>query len=125
MCVLVVQSCLTFCDPVDCSPPGSSAHGILQARILQWVAMFCSRDLPNLGTEPTSFALAGGFFSTGATLEALHQNHVLKGQREVCVNIELPFFLLSLIHFLLRLFLIFPLSLFFLFFCFSLFFLSL
>ena len=34
-----LQSCLTLCDPVDCSPPGSSIHGILQARILEWVAM--------------------------------------------------------------------------------------
>ena len=36
--VLVTQSCLTLCDPMDCSPPTSSAHGILQARILEWVA---------------------------------------------------------------------------------------
>ena len=37
--VLVAQSCLTVCDPVDCSPPGSSVHGILQARRVEWVAM--------------------------------------------------------------------------------------
>ena len=41
--VLVVQSCLTLCEPVDCSPPGSSVHGILQARILEWVAISFSR----------------------------------------------------------------------------------
>ena len=35
----VAQLCLTLCNPVDCSPPGSSVHGILQARILEWVAM--------------------------------------------------------------------------------------
>ena len=35
----VAQSCLTLCDPVDCSPPGSSVHGILQARILEWVTI--------------------------------------------------------------------------------------
>ena len=35
----VTQSCPTLCDPVDCSPPGSSVHGILQARILEWVAI--------------------------------------------------------------------------------------
>ena len=35
----VAQSCLTLCDPVDCSPPGLSVHGILQARILEWVAI--------------------------------------------------------------------------------------
>ena len=37
-CVWVTQSCLILCDPMDCSPPGSSAHGIFQARILEWVA---------------------------------------------------------------------------------------
>ena len=40
---LVTQSCLTLCDPMDCSPPGSSVHGILQARILEWSAIFSSR----------------------------------------------------------------------------------
>ena len=39
----VVQSCPTLCDPVDCSPPGASVHGILQARILEWAAMSSSR----------------------------------------------------------------------------------
>ena len=39
----VAKSCLTLWDPMDCSPPGSSVHGILQARILEWVAMFSSR----------------------------------------------------------------------------------
>ena len=41
--VLVTQLCLTVCDPVDCSPPRSSVHGILQARILEWVAISFSR----------------------------------------------------------------------------------
>ena len=39
-----LQSCPTLCNPMDCSPPGSSVHGILQARILEWVAMPSSRD---------------------------------------------------------------------------------
>ena len=43
----VAKLCLTLCDPVDCSPPGSSVHGILQARILEWVAISFSRNLPN------------------------------------------------------------------------------
>ena len=34
-----LQSCLTLCDPIDCSPPGSPIHGILQARTLEWVAI--------------------------------------------------------------------------------------
>ena len=41
--VLVSQSCPTLCDPMDCSPPGSSVHGILQARILEWITMPSSR----------------------------------------------------------------------------------
>ena len=41
--VSVSQSCLTLCDPVDCSPPGSSVHGILRARILEGVAVSFSR----------------------------------------------------------------------------------
>ena len=36
----VVQSCLTLSDPMDCSPPGSSVHGIFQARVLEWGAIF-------------------------------------------------------------------------------------
>ena len=46
-----------FCDPVDCSPPGSSAHGILQAGILEWVIIPSSRGLPDLGIETGSSAL--------------------------------------------------------------------
>ena len=39
VCTKLLQSCLTLCDPIDCSLPGSTVHGILQARILEWVAM--------------------------------------------------------------------------------------
>ena len=52
--LLVAQSCLTLCDPMDCSPPGSSVHGILQARVLGWVAISFSRKYPNPGVEPES-----------------------------------------------------------------------
>ena len=45
------------CDPMACTLPGSSVHGILQARILEWVAISFSRDLPNQEIEPTSPAL--------------------------------------------------------------------
>ena len=41
--VLVAQLCLTLCNPMDCSPPGSSVHGILQVRIVEWVAIPFSR----------------------------------------------------------------------------------
>ena len=43
MCVLVAQLCLTLCNPMDCNLPDSSVHGILQARILEWVASSFSR----------------------------------------------------------------------------------
>ena len=46
--LLVAQLCLTLCDPVDCSPPGSSVHGIAQARILEWVAISFSRGSSQL-----------------------------------------------------------------------------
>ena len=50
---LFAQSCLTLCDPMDCSPPGSSVHGIPQARILEWVAMPSSRGIfPTQGSNP-------------------------------------------------------------------------
>ena len=42
----VTQLCLTLCDPMDCSLPGSSIHGIFQARILEWVAISVSRRSP-------------------------------------------------------------------------------
>ena len=43
LCAKSLQWCLTLWDPMDCSPPGSSVHGILQARILEWVAIYFSR----------------------------------------------------------------------------------
>ena len=49
----VFQSCPTLCDPVDCSLPGSSVHGIFQARILEWVAIsFSRRIFPTQGLNP-------------------------------------------------------------------------
>ena len=56
-----------FYDPTDHSPPCSSAHGILQSSVLEWVAISSSRDPPDPGIEPVSLifpALAGGFFTT-------------------------------------------------------------
>ena len=63
VCAESLRSCLTLCDPVDCGPPGSSVHEILQARILEWVAIPSPGDLPSPGIESVSPALAGGFFS--------------------------------------------------------------
>ena len=58
------KSHLTLCDPVDCSPPDSSVHGILQARILEWFPFPSPGDLPNPEIQLTSLALTGRFFST-------------------------------------------------------------
>ena len=55
--MLVTQACPTLFDPVDCSLPGSSVHGILQARILEWIAFPSPEDLPAPGIEPGSPAL--------------------------------------------------------------------
>ena len=55
--VLVAQSCPTLCDPMNCSPSGFSVHGILQARILEWVAILFSGYLPDPGMEPGASAL--------------------------------------------------------------------
>ena len=65
------QSCLTLCDPMDCSLPGSSVYGILQARILLQNGLSCPPpgDLPDPRIEPTALmspALAGGFFTSWA-----------------------------------------------------------
>ena len=61
--VLVTQSCLTLCDPVDCNPPGSSVHGILQARILEWVAMPSSRGSSRPRDRTQVSCIAGRFFT--------------------------------------------------------------
>ena len=60
VCVLVVQLCPTLCDPMDCSLPGSSVCRILQARILEWVAVPFPEDLPDPEIEPD---IAGRFFT--------------------------------------------------------------
>ena len=57
MKVLVAQPCPTFCNPVDCSPPGSSFHGILQARTLEWVPSPSPGDHPYPGIEPEPLTL--------------------------------------------------------------------
>ena len=54
---LFAKLCPTLCNPLDCSLPASSVHGILQARILEWIAMPSSGDLPDPGIEPASLIL--------------------------------------------------------------------
>ena len=64
LCCLVTQLCPTLCDPMDCSPTGSSVRGIFQTRILEWVAI--SFPIQGLNLSP---ALASGFFSTESPAE--------------------------------------------------------
>ena len=70
----LLQLCPTLCDPVDYSRPQSSVHGILQERILEWVAVPSTREFPDPEIERVSLmslALADGFFTTGIMWEAL------------------------------------------------------
>jgi len=60
--VLVTQSCPTLCDTMDCTAPGSSVHGIFQARILEWVAFPFPGDLADPRIKPESPALQADFF---------------------------------------------------------------
>ena len=70
MKVKVAQLCPTLCGPMDCSPPGSSVHGILQTRTLEWVAMPSSRGSSWPWDWPQVSSTAGGFFTVWATREA-------------------------------------------------------
>ena len=78
-----IQSCLTLCDPMDCSPPGSSVLGILQAGVLEWVAMPFSRgsSRPQNLTQGSYVSCIGRqFFTISATWKALHR---AQGQWEI------------------------------------------
>ena len=61
---LVAKSCRTVCDPMDCSPSGSSAHGIFQARTLEWVVISSSRGSSQPGDWTHISWVAGGFFNS-------------------------------------------------------------
>ena len=63
LCCQLLQSCLTLWDPMDCSLPGSSVHGILQARILEWVAMPSSRGSSQPRDRTWVSCTAGGLFT--------------------------------------------------------------
>ena len=65
--VLVARLCPTLCDPTDCSPPGSSVHRILQARILEWIAIPFSRGSSRLMGQTWVFCIAGRFSTVWAT----------------------------------------------------------
>ena len=66
----VAQLCLTLCDPMDCSLPGSSVHGIFQARVLDWVAISFSRGSSQPRDRTRVSCIAGRCFTIWATREA-------------------------------------------------------
>ena len=80
-----IQLCPTLCDPMDCSPPGPSVHRILQARILEWVAISFSRwsSWPRDGTWVS--CIAGRLFTIWATREAQWREKKGEGKLK-CVN---------------------------------------
>ena len=76
-CCLVAKSCPTHCDPVDCSPPGSSVHGIFQARMLEWISISFSRGSSWPKDRTCASCIAGRFFTAEPQWEA-HRMDTLK-----------------------------------------------
>ena len=70
VCTELLESCSTLCDPMECSPPVSSARGIFQARTLEWVAIHSSRGSSQLRDQTQVSRIAGRFFTVWATREA-------------------------------------------------------
>ena len=79
----VSQLCPTFCHPMDCSPPGFSVHGILQARILEWVAIPFSKGSYRQRSNPVS-QIAGRFFAVWAPVSGVQQS-------DTVIHISVPF----------------------------------
>ena len=71
MCTKLLQSCPTLCDPMDSSLPGSYVHGILQARIREWVAVFLSR-----GSSQTRYQTPISYVSCTGRQFLYHQHHL-------------------------------------------------
>ena len=76
--VLVTQSWPTLCNSVDCSPPGSSVHGILQVRILEWVAIPFSRGSSHPRDQTQVPCIAGRFLTIWANKKALQNFHMIQ-----------------------------------------------
>ena len=70
----VTQSCPTLCGPMNCSPSGSSVHGISQAKILEWVAVPSSRGSSQCRDQTSDSHISDTFFTAWATVATLYQN---------------------------------------------------
>ena len=93
VCAKSLQLCLTLWDTMDGSPTGSSVHGLLQARILNWVAMASSRDLPNLEIEspsPEAPALQADSFTTEPPGKTMSDNPWPLTQTLMYGNFKVP-----------------------------------
>ena len=77
----VAQLCPTLCNPVDCSPPGSSVHGIFQARVLEWVAISFSSRIANWEIK-TLFPAFSGYHGVGNYEQQSLPRHPLRGGAE-------------------------------------------
>ena len=86
--VLVTQSCPILCDPMDCRLPGSSVHGFLQVRILEWVAIPFSRGSSQPKNRTQVSCIAGRFFTIWATREALWVSWVISKARNKSSQLE-------------------------------------
>ena len=81
--LLVAQLCTTLCDPTDCSLPGSYTHAILQARILEWVAIPFSRGSSQPTDRTWVSCIAARFFTFWAAREA-HENQYIGLNKVYC-----------------------------------------
>ena len=75
----VAQSCPTLSEPMDCSPPGSSVHGICQARVLEWGAIAFSDTLPRVKQIASGTLL----YSTGGSAQCSREVRWVGGEKEV------------------------------------------
>ena len=81
VCVLVAQSCLTLCYPMDCSPPDSFVHGILQARILEWIAISFSTSRNHLLAQSSWVSI----HAKDAYIKSWHPWDKIPTRRKVCL----------------------------------------
>ena len=88
LCAKLLHSCSTLCSPIDCSPPGSSIHGILQAEYGSGLPCPPPGDLPDPGIKPTapiSPKLSGRFLTT-EPLEKPKRKTIMRKKSKTCIN---------------------------------------
>ena len=88
VCVLVAQSCTTLCESMDCSPQGFSVHGILQARLLEWVDMPFSRGSSQPRDRAQVSHIAGRFFTVWAEYWQIWQNQLFQNSAAAAKSLQ-------------------------------------